>query len=61
MYSETDNRMGAQINGDLNDATNDIIQGRQPISAWEPAVKKWKSGGGDKIGEELYAAYKSSR
>lgn len=59
-YSETDNRKGAQINGDLTDATNDIIQGRQPISAWEPAVKKWKSAGGDKIAEELYAAYTAS-
>lgn len=44
-YPETDNRKGAQINGVLNDATNDIIQGRQPVSAWEPAAKKWKSAG----------------
>ncbi|HEY9291673.1 MAG TPA: extracellular solute-binding protein [Microlunatus sp.] len=61
MYSETDNRKGGQINGDLDDLTSDIIQGRKPISAWAPAVQKWKKAGGDKIADELYAAYKASR
>ncbi|GAA4995494.1 extracellular solute-binding protein [Actinopolymorpha pittospori] len=61
MYSETDNRKGGQIGGDINDVTNDIIQGRKPVSAWAPAVKKWKRDGGDKIAEELYGALKVSR
>ncbi|MGW7683979.1 extracellular solute-binding protein [Kribbella sp. NPDC054772] len=61
MYSETQSRKGGQINRDLNAVTSDIIQGRKPVSAWAPAVKKWKSSGGDKIAEELYAAYKASR
>lgn len=61
MYSETDNRKGAQINGDVDDVTDDIIQGRKPVSAWAPAVKKWKQTGGDKIAEELYAALVASR
>ena len=61
MYSETDNRKGGQIGGDLSDVQSDIIQGRKKISAWAPAVQKWKKAGGDKIAEELYAAYKSSR
>ena len=57
MYSETANRKGGQINGDINDLTDEIIQGRKPVSAWAPAVQKWKKDGGDKIAEELYAAY----
>ncbi|QDP96535.1 extracellular solute-binding protein [Microlunatus elymi] len=61
MYSETDNRKGGQIGGDLSDVESDIIQGRKPVSAWAPAVQKWKKSGGDKIAEELYAAYKASR
>jgi putative aldouronate transport system substrate-binding protein len=61
MYSETSNRKGSQLNRDLNAVSDDIIQGRKPVSDWAVAVKKWKSGGGDKIAEELYAEYKSSR
>ncbi|SDR83796.1 type 2 periplasmic-binding domain-containing protein [Microlunatus soli] len=61
MYSETDNRKGGQLNEDIGNITDDIIQGRKPVSAWAPAVKKWKAGGGDKIADELYAALKSSR
>ena len=59
MYSETENRKGGQIGGDIGDVTDDIIQGRKPVSAWAPAVKKWKKDGGDKIAEELFAAYQS--
>ncbi|SDR83832.1 type 2 periplasmic-binding domain-containing protein [Microlunatus soli] len=61
MYSETENRKGGQLNEDIGNITDDIIQGRKPVSAWAPAVKKWKAGGGDKIADELYAALKSSR
>lgn len=61
MYSETYNQKGAQILGEVTDVQNDIIQGRQPVSAWAPAVKKWKSSGGDKMAVEYYAAYESSR
>lgn len=61
LYSETANRKGAQINSAIHDLTDDIVQGRKPVSAWAPAVKKWKAGGGDKMAEELYAAYQSSR
>jgi len=42
-------------------ATNDIIQGRKPVSTWADAVKKWKSGGGDKIAEEYAQALEASR
>lgn len=61
MYSETADRKGAQINGVISDLTDDIIQGRKPVSDWAPAVAKWKKDGGDQIAQELYAAYEASR
>lgn len=61
LYSETDNRKGTQLGGAIGDVTDDIIQGRKPLSAWPAAVKKWKSDGGDRIAEELSAAYQASR
>ncbi|MFI5733652.1 extracellular solute-binding protein [Kribbella sp. NPDC051587] len=61
MYSETNVRKGPQLTADITQITNDIIQGRKPVSAWAGAVKKWKSGGGDKIAEEFAQALESSR
>ncbi len=59
LYSETDIRKGPQITATSTQVTNDIIQGRKPVSAWAAAVKKWKSGGGDKIAEEFAAGARS--
>ncbi|QNE16896.1 hypothetical protein F1D05_02005 [Kribbella qitaiheensis] len=61
MYSETNVRKGPQLTDDITQVTNDIIQGRKPVSAWAAAVKKWKSGGGDKIAEEFAQALEASR
>lgn len=61
MYSETDRRKGPQINEALDDVAEDIITGRKPISAWAPAVKKWKTDGGDQIAEEFTKALAESR
>ncbi|GAB3742827.1 extracellular solute-binding protein [Microlunatus parietis] len=61
LYSETNNRKGPQLGRAIGDVTDDIIQGRKPVSDWARAVAKWKKDGGDKIAEELYAAYEASR
>lgn len=61
MYSETNARKGPQLTDDMTGLTNDIIQSRKPVSAWAGAVKKWKSGGGDKIAEEYAKALEASR
>ncbi|MET9311978.1 extracellular solute-binding protein [Kribbella sp. NPDC003505] len=61
VYSETSNRKNKQLNDAINQVTDDIVQGRKPVSAWATAVKKWKSDGGDKIAEELAQALKASR
>jgi len=61
LYSETNVRKGPQLTDDMNQVTDDIIQGRKPVSAWAAAVKKWKSGGGDQIAEEFTKALEASR
>lgn len=61
LYSETNVRKGPQLTEDMTTVTEDIIQGRKPVSAWADAVKKWKSGGGDKIAEEYAEALEASR
>jgi len=61
VYSETSNRKNKQLNDAINQVTDDIVQGRKPVSAWATAVKNWKSDGGDKIAEELAQALKASR
>lgn len=53
VYSETSARDGARINKAMSDLQNDIIQGRQPVSAWDQGVADWKRNGGDKIRDEL--------
>ena len=61
LYSEADSRHGGQINGALRVVENDIIQGRQPVSAWDEAVATWKKDGGDEIRDEYQAALEASR
>ncbi|QIK73790.1 hypothetical protein G7070_03720 [Propioniciclava coleopterorum] len=53
VYSETNARDGSRINKAMSDLQNDIIQGRQPVSAWDQGVADWKKNGGDKIRDEL--------
>ncbi|MFC7619338.1 extracellular solute-binding protein [Microlunatus sp. GCM10028923] len=60
LYSETNVRKGPQIGEAIDNVIDDIIQGRKPISAWAPAVKKWRSDGGDQIAEELAKALADS-
>lgn len=54
-YSETASKSGS-IKSAVDDVITGIIVGRQPLSDFAPAVKKWASAGGDKIREELQEA-----
>ena len=56
VYSATQASVGATIGGALVRLQGDILQGRAPVSAWDAGVKQWKSGGGDKIRDELQKA-----
>ncbi len=55
-YSDTEAKVGAKITQQLRDKTVDIVTGRSPVSDVTEAVKRWKSGGGDKIRDEYQAA-----
>lgn len=56
LYSETKTRVGGSIDGRLSDLTNDILQGRKPVSDWDAGVTKWRQDGGDQIRDELEKA-----
>jgi len=53
LFSNTGATKSATINKTLSDATNEIIQGRQPFSSLDGLVKTWLSSGGEKIRGEL--------
>jgi putative aldouronate transport system substrate-binding protein len=52
LYSPTDQSQGAALNKKIADIALDITVNRKPVSAWDDAVKSWRSGGGDKIAQE---------
>ncbi|HEY0803776.1 MAG TPA: extracellular solute-binding protein, partial [Pseudonocardiaceae bacterium] len=53
LFSDTWSRKQGQLGTIINNAQNDILAGRQPVSAWDDVVKQWKAGGGDKVRAEL--------
>lgn len=53
LYSETEATKGAMLTTALDDLTEEIIQGRKPLSSWDDAMATWRSGGGDAIRAEL--------
>lgn len=58
-YSDANSKVGAKITKQLRDKVVDIITGRAKMSELDAAVKRWKSGGGDKIRDEYQAALPS--
>lgn len=56
-FSDTNSSKGSLLWTNITDAHNAILQGRQPLSSWDDAVRAWKSGGGDQIRQELEEAY----
>ncbi|WP_114560434.1 extracellular solute-binding protein [Desertihabitans aurantiacus] len=56
LYSETQSRRGTQLSTAMADLENEILQGRQPVSAWADGVARWKADGGDAIRDELQRA-----
>jgi putative aldouronate transport system substrate-binding protein len=53
LYSPTNDSKGGMLGTNLGNALTAILQGRQPLSAWDDAVKKWRQGGGDQIRKEF--------
>ncbi|OIV37168.1 hypothetical protein BIV57_12635 [Mangrovactinospora gilvigrisea] len=52
LRSATATSVGATITQNMTDTITGIVTGRQPVSSWDAAVKKWKSGGGDRIAKD---------
>lgn len=61
LFSDTWSRKQGQLGQIINDAQNDIITGRKPVSAWDEAVRNWKQTGGDKVRAEFEEALQRER
>jgi putative aldouronate transport system substrate-binding protein len=57
LYSNTDTTKKAQIQKLMTDVLSQIMQGNKPVSAWDDAVRNWRTQGGDAIRKEYEAAY----
>ncbi len=53
LFSATQSGKGNFLTTRITSLQNDILQGRQPVSAWDDGVASWRSGGGSQIREEL--------
>jgi putative aldouronate transport system substrate-binding protein len=60
LVSASQLKSGAAIQKKTHDVMTDIITARKPLSAWDDAVKQWKSGG-DAMRQEHEAAFSESR
>ena len=60
LFSDTWSRKSGQLGTIVNDAQNDILSGRKPVSAWDDVVKEWRSTGGDKVRAEYEQALADS-
>lgn len=56
LTSQTAARKGQQLDKKLSDVRDQIVQGKQPVDAWDEAMKQWRTGGGDQIRNELQDA-----
>jgi putative aldouronate transport system substrate-binding protein len=61
LYSRTDSEQGTDLMNQIVDTQNAIIQGQQPLSSWNAAVKTWRSSGGDQIRAEYEKAIADSK
>lgn len=57
LYSPTDQEKSATLYKQIVAELGDVVQGRKPMTAWDDAVKLWRSSGGDQIRNEFEQAY----
>ncbi|MGW8955509.1 extracellular solute-binding protein [Streptomyces sp. NPDC055709] len=57
LVSTTYSSIKPQLDSIINDTVADIILGREPMSALDEAIKKWKATGGTKASEEFAREY----
>ncbi|MDE3077567.1 MAG: hypothetical protein KGJ86_19270, partial [Chloroflexota bacterium] len=56
LYSPSNGKTGPIIKRALQDGIVGVVTGRQPMSAWDQAVKDWQNRGGNRIREEYQKA-----
>ncbi len=61
LYSPTDGSKGITLRTAFIDRMNDILFGRQPVSAFDDIVKEWRANGGDTIRAEYEKAFQQAR
>jgi putative aldouronate transport system substrate-binding protein len=61
LYAETDGRKWAQLERMMGDTQAEIMKGNQPLSAWDDAVQRWRSQGGDQIAREYEEAFAATK
>ncbi|CAM3877782.1 extracellular solute-binding protein [Kibdelosporangium persicum] len=59
LFSDTWSRKQGQLGTIINDAQNDILSGRKPVSTWDDVVKQWRSTGGDQVRKEFEEAMRT--
>ncbi|GAA4812624.1 extracellular solute-binding protein [Streptomyces ziwulingensis] len=52
LQSETYTKSGTTLKAGVEDTVTSVIAGRAPMSAFDDAVQKWRSQGGDRMAEE---------
>lgn len=60
-YSDTNASKLVSLNNDLVSSLNDIVVGRQPLSAFDQAIKDWLDHGGNQIRQEFQDAIAAAR
>ncbi|MCX5340118.1 hypothetical protein [Streptomyces atratus] len=55
-FSDTYTRKYASLTTAMSDVQKDIVAGRKPISAYKEELRKWRSGGGDRMRAEYEAS-----
>ncbi len=55
-FSDTSTSKSASLTTAMSDVQLDIVAGRKPISAFKDQLRKWRSGGGDKMRAEFEAS-----
>ena len=60
LYSATSAKLAATLNQKMGDGLNNIIFGRDDLSAFDQLVKDWRAQGGDTMRSEYEAALQSA-
>ncbi|WP_335972429.1 extracellular solute-binding protein [Streptomyces sp. CA2R106] len=60
LQSATFNSQGTTLKADMDDTITSVIAGREPLSALDGAISKWRSGGGDRMADEYAKEHASN-